>query len=277
MASVFDQDAIEAFGRDGFIFARKLFDAEEVELLRRAMEEDPEVLRHILVRRDGLGGGTRIALWNRPGDSVYGLAARSERMVDTAEALLGGPVYHYQSKLTAKEAGGGGAWEWHQDYGYWYYNGCLFPQLVSCMVALDRSDRDNGCLQFLKGSHLMGRADHVQLTPEQNCIDPDVVAVAEARLERVYAELDPGDAVFFHCNMFHRSDQNVSDRRRYTLIICYNRVDNDTWKRDDDRFYVPLDKVADATLREAGLRFADGANAEHFTSAPYVPKVREAS
>ena len=277
MASVFDQDAIEAFGRDGFIFARKLFDAEEVELLRRAMEEDPEVLRHILVRRDGLGGGTRIALWNRPGDSVYGLAARSERMVDTAEALLGGPVYHYQSKLTAKEAGGGGAWEWHQDYGYWYYNGCLFPQLVSCMVALDRSDRDNGCLQFLKGSHLMGRADHVQLTPEQNCIDPNVVAAAEARLEHVYAELDPGDAVFFHCNMFHRSDQNLSPRRRYTLIICYNRVDNDTWKRDDDRYYVPLDRVPDAAVKQAGLRFASGGNEEHFTSAPYVPKVREAS
>lgn len=274
MASILTAADVEAFQRDGFVFARGLFNGAETDLLRRAMEEDPAVQEHVLVRRDGLGGGTRIALWNRAGDSVYGMAARSERMVDTAEALLGGPVYHFQSKLTAKEAGGGGAWEWHQDYGYWYYNGCLFPQLVSCMVALDRSDRGNGCLQFLRGSHLMGRADHVQLTPEQNCIDPQVVAAAEARLERVYAELDPGDAVFFHCNMFHRSDQNVSERRRYTLIICYNRTDNDTWKRDDDRYYVPLEKVPDSAVMEAGLKFAGGDNAEHFTGAPYVPKVR---
>ena len=103
------------------------------------------------------------------------MAARAEKMAHTAEAIIGSEVYHFQSKLTAKEPFTGGAWEWHQDYGYWYYNGCLFPHLVSCMVALDRSDRGNGCLQFLAGSHLMGRADHVQLTPEQNCIDPDVV------------------------------------------------------------------------------------------------------
>jgi len=143
------------------------------------------------------------------------------------------------------------------------------------MVALDRSDRGNGCLQFLTGSHLMGRADHVQLTREQNCIHPDVVGAAEQRLEREYAELDPGDAVFFHCNTFHRSDQNRSARRRWTLIICYNRVDNDTWKRDDDRYYVPLEKVPDAAVRESGLRFADGSGQEHFTSRPYVPEVAQ--
>lgn len=273
MSAVFSEHEIAAFQRDGYAYARALFDAREVELLRRAMEDDPAVREHMLDRADGEGGATRIALWNRAGSSVYGLAARSRRMVDSAQALLGGEVYHYQSKLTAKNPHGGGAWEWHQDFGYWYYNGCLFPQLVSCMVALDRSDRDNGCLQFLRGSHLMGRADHVQLTPEQNCIDPDVVRAAQQRLQHVYAELDPGDAVFFHCNTFHRSDQNRSDRRRWTLIICYNRVDNDTWKRDDDRYYVPLEKVDDAAILAAGLRFADGSNQEHFTSTPYVPAV----
>lgn len=267
----------EAFDRDGYVTVKSLFDAEEMDLLRRAMEEDPAVRDHILIRADRHGGGTRIALWNRAGNSVYGLAARSARMVDTAEALLGGPVYHFQSKLTAKDAGGGGAWEWHQDYGYWYYNGCLYPRLLSCMIALDRADRDNGCLQFLRGSHLLGRADHVKLTDEQNCIDPDVVAAAEQRLENVHAELDPGDAVFFHCNMFHRSDQNLSETRRWTLIICYNRIDNDTYKTGDDRYYVPLDKVGDGAIKAAGLRFADGSNEEHFTETPYVPDVaREA-
>jgi len=269
-------DQISAFAEDGYLIVRNLFDAEEVALLRRAMEEDPSVRDHMLVRADGEGGGTRIALWNRAGDSVYGLAARSQRMVGAAEALLGGPVYHFQSKLTAKDAGGGGAWEWHQDYGYWYHNGCLWPRLLSCMIALDRTDRDNGCLQFLKGSHHLGRVEHVQITPEQNGIDPARVTAAEARLEKVHAELDPGDAVIFHCNMFHRSDQNRSDRRRWTLIVCYNRVDNDTLTRDDDRYYVKLERVPDGAIKEAGLRFASPGNAEHFASRPYVPPVRAA-
>lgn len=270
-------DEVAAFERDGYLILRGLFDAGEVDLLGRAMQEDPVVQEHILVRRDGEGGGTRIALWNRAGDSVYGMAARCERMVSAAEALLGGPVYHYQSKLTAKDAGGGGAWEWHQDYGYWYYNGCLYPRLLSCMIALDRTDRGNGCLQFLKGSHHLGRCEHVQITKEQNGIDPARVAAAEQRLDRVYAELDPGDVVIFHCNMFHRSDQNRSDRRRWTLIICYNRVDNDTLTRDDDRYYVPLDRVPDGALKQAGLKFAAAGNAEHFASKPYVPDVQTAS
>ena len=274
MACMLSAAEIQRFEDDGFVVIRQLFDDEETALLRGAMEEDPEVQAHSLLRADGEGGATRIALWNRAGDSVYGLAARSERLVDTAQVLLGGPVYHFQSKLTAKDAGGGGAWEWHQDYGYWYYNGCLFPRLLSVMVALDRTDRENGCLQFLRGSHHIGRAEHVQLTPEQNCIDPDIVRVAKQRLERVYAELDPGDAVVFHCNMFHRSDQNLSSRRRWTYIVCYNRVDNDTWKRDGDRYFVPLDKVGDEAIKAAGLRPADGS--EHFTSRPYVPDVAKA-
>ncbi len=53
-------------------------------------------------RRDGEGRSTRIALWNRASDCVYGLAARARRMANTS-ALLGGPVHHTQSKLTAKE------------------------------------------------------------------------------------------------------------------------------------------------------------------------------
>ncbi len=266
-------EQVAAFERDGYLILRGLFDAEEVGLLRTAMEQDPSVRDHMLVRADGEGGGTRIALWNRAGDSVYGLAARSARMVDAAEALLGGPVYHFQSKLTAKDAGGGGAWEWHQDYGYWYYNGCLYPRLLSCMIALDRTDRENGCLQFLKGSHHLGRVEHVQITKEQNGIDPARVAAAEARLEKVHAELDPGDTVIFHCNMFHRSDQNRSERRRWTLIVCYNRVDNDTLTRDDDRYYVPLERVPDGAIKAAGLKFAAPGNDEHFTSSPYVPQV----
>lgn len=277
MACILTPAQIEGFHRDGYTIVRGLFDAEETGLLRRSMEEDPKVQDHVLVRADGEGGGTRISLWNRAGDSVYGLAARSERLVDTAEELLGGPVYHFQSKLTAKDPGGGGAWEWHQDYGYWYYNGCLFPRLLSCMVALDRTDKENGCLQFLKGSHQIGRVEHVQLTKEQNGIDPAVLSAAEQRLERVHAELDPGDAVIFHCNQFHRSDQNRSDKRRWTLIICYNRVDNDTYTKIDDRYFVPLDKVPDSAIKQAGLKFASDGNEEHFTSKPYVPDVEKAS
>jgi ectoine hydroxylase len=267
---------VARYHEDGFVFLRKLFDDRETDLLRRAMEQDPAIRDHSLLRADQEGGATRISLWNRAGDSIYGLAARSERVVDTAEALIGEPVYHFQSKLTAKEPRVGGAWEWHQDYGYWYYNGCLEPKMLSIMIALDRTDAENGCLKVVRGSHKLGRLDHVQLTPGQNTTDPERMPHILAKHETVDCVLEPGDAVIFHGNTLHRSDQNRSDRRRWTFLCCYNAVSNDTFKKDDDRYYVPLEKVDDGAILRAGLKFADP-TAEHFTSKPYVPKVKAAT
>ena len=276
MVSVLTPEEVAAYHEDGLIFLRGLFDAEETELLRRAMEEDPAIQDHSLLRADQEGGATRISLWNRAGDSVYGLAARCEKVVDTAEALIGEPVYHFQSKLTAKDPRGGGAWEWHQDYGYWYYNGCVEPKMLSFMIALDHTDAENGCLKLVKGSHKLGRLDHVQVTPEQNTADPRHMPRILETHEVVDCVLAPGDAVVFHGNTLHRSDQNRSDKRRWTFLCCYNAVSNDTVTKDDDRYYVPLDKVDNDALKRAGLTFASG-NTEHFTSKPYVPDVKKAS
>lgn len=276
MASVLSEAQQQAYHDDGFTIVRNVFSDAETDLLRRAMEEDPKVAAHSLIRPDTEGGGTRISLWNRAGDSVYGMAARCERIVDTAEQLIGEPVYHYQSKLTAKDPYGGGAWEWHQDYGYWYYNGCLRPDMLSMMIALDRSDRNNGCLQVVRGSHKLGRIDHLQVSEKQNSADPARLEHIVARHEVVHCELDPGDVLIFHSNTLHRSDQNRSPNRRWTLLVCYNAVSNDTITKVDDRYYVPLEKVSDDAILAAGLKFAAGDD-EHFASQAFVPEAKSAS
>ena len=92
MVSRLTPQNIANYHEDGLIFVRGLFDAEETDLLRRAMEEDPAIAAHSLLRADQQGGATRISLWNRAGDSVYGLAARARKVVDIAETLIGEPV-----------------------------------------------------------------------------------------------------------------------------------------------------------------------------------------
>jgi ectoine hydroxylase-related dioxygenase (phytanoyl-CoA dioxygenase family) len=88
-----------------------------------------------------------MALWNRPAEDVYGTVSRLPKVVDTLEHLLGDEVYHYHSKMVIKEPFTGGSFCWHQDYGYWYLNGCLFPDMASVMVAVDPNTKENGCLQ----------------------------------------------------------------------------------------------------------------------------------
>ena len=167
-----------------------------------------------------------MAAWNHPDDSIYGVTARSYKLVDTMEDLLGGEVYHYHSKITAKEPFEGGAWEWHQDYGYWYNNGCIYPDMGSCLIAVDRASKANGCLQGLRGSHSIGRVEHVAIG-DQTGADPARVEAAKLRHELVYCEMEPGDALFFHANLLHRSDANTSEHPRWSLICCYNTKHND--------------------------------------------------
>ncbi len=147
----------------------------------------------------------------------------------------------------------GGAWAWHQDYGYWYHNGCLYPLMASVSIAVDPATRENGCMQILKSSHHMGRVDH-QLVGGQTGADLEVVNAACERLELVYCELEPGDALFFHCNVLHRSDQNRSADPRWSLICCYNAARNDPFKDSHHPRYSPLAKVADSAIVETGAR-----------------------
>ena len=247
-----------AFARDGFVIKRGYFAADEVALMRAMIETDPAIQRNVLKIADSEGGATALALWNHPGNDVFGAVARSMRLAGGAEALLGGEAYHYHSKLTMKMPGHGGRWEWHQDYGYWYQNGCLFPDMLSVAVAVDPQTRANGCMQMLEGSHLMGRIEHGRVAGQTGA-DVERVERAMERLELVHCEMQPGDAVFFHANTLHASAANTTDKPRRLLICCYNKATNDPYKAHHHPQYAPLEKLPDAAVREAGLRRADEA------------------
>lgn len=250
-------DVLQDYERDGFVVAKRMFDAEEIELLRRAAKEDRELDQHSFGKGDGEGGTVRLSLWNHPGDTIYGMFARCETIVSSAEKILGGEVYHYHSKMIMKDARVGGAWAWHQDYGYWYQNGVLFPLLTSAFIAVDPASKENGCMQVLKGSHQLGRIDHV-LTGDQAGADMERVREAEKVLDLVYVEMDPGDVLFFHANLLHRSDQNRSEKPRWSMICCYNAARNNPYKEHHHPRYTPLSKVPDSAIRQAGLRrFSD--------------------
>ncbi len=228
---------------------RRLFDDAEMTKLLDYARDDPALREGAYERLDGSGGRSKLALWNHPGEDLYSMFSRSPRIVDRMEQLLEGEVYHYHTKMMLKEPLVGGAWEWHQDYGYWYHNGCLFPLLASCLVAVDRATRENGCLQVLRGSHLMGRVEHTKIG-DQTGADPERVAEAMRRLELIYLEAEPGDAIFFHCNLLHRSDQNRSPHSRWSLICCYNAARNDPYCESRHPRYTPLSRVSDSAIKD---------------------------
>jgi ectoine hydroxylase len=247
-ARTFTTDELALYDRDGYLLVRGLFDARETAGLLDFARNDPRLQAEAYARKDSTGLETRLALWNEPTNDLYGLFSRAPRIVDRMEQLLGGEVYHWHTKMMLKEPRVGGAWEWHQDYGYWYHNGCLYPLLASCLIAVDRADRENGCLQVLRGSHRIERIDHGR-TGEQAGAAAEQVAAAVERHELVYVEANSGDALFFHCNLLHRSDANRSERPRWSLICCYNAARNSPYKESRHPAYSPLAKTSDDAIQ----------------------------
>lgn len=246
------------FDRDGYVIVPNLLTDSESNLLRRIARLDRELESQRTSRADGEGGSVDLVVSNDlPADSIYGAIVRMQPLVDAMELLLEDEVYHYHHKMILKEPRVGGAWTWHQDYGYWYNNGCLFPDMASCMIAVDKATRENGCLQVLKGSHKMGRIDHGK-RGDQTGAEEERIAAAVDRLELVHVELDPGSAVIFHGNTLHRSDQNVSDHPRWAFICCYNTKHNDPWKDSKHPRYSYLDRWPREKIGEVAESQLDG-------------------
>src|SRR3546814_13873760 len=157
-----------------------------------------------------------------------------------------------------KEPRVGGAWEWHQDYGYWYKNQFMFPdQLVSVMIALTPANKENGCLQVIKGSHKMGRVNH-GFAGDQVGADMVMVENALKTMELVCCELQPGDALLFHPNLLHRSEANLSDSPRWSVISVYVSQSNSAYNAETHSRKNPVSVVPDDAILKA--KTADSEN-----------------
>jgi ectoine hydroxylase len=228
-----------------------LFDAEEMNGLVAAFEEDDAIAKRPWAVADGLGGHTEIALWNAPDEDVFGAVARSNRLVSIARALLGDEVYHYHSKINSKRPQSGGTWVWHQDYGYWYDNACLHPDMLTVAVPLSPMNRANGCLQVIPGSNRMGRIGHGRVG-QQTGADRDRVEAILDRVDAVAFEAEPGDVMFFHCNTLHTSEPNRSDEVRNLLLVAYNTRHNDPYRPGHHPGYTPLEVLPDEEIKSRG-------------------------
>jgi ectoine hydroxylase len=253
MSYAMTSDDIESFHRDGYIITPKAFSKEQMNLLLKTTKSDLGLMQGAWDMPDAQGRKSKLKLWNFAGEDLYGMFSRCETIVSNVERLLGEKVYTFHNKIMMKEPLVGGAWEWHQDYGYWYHDKILAPDLISVMVAIDRATKENGCLQVLKGSHKLGRLDHGP-AGAQTGADMERVEAARKRCELVYVELAPGDACFFHCNTLHGSAANESAHPRWSMICCYNSVHNAPYEEDTPRGrdYSPINIVPDSRILEMG-------------------------
>jgi ectoine hydroxylase-related dioxygenase (phytanoyl-CoA dioxygenase family) len=136
------------------------------------------------------------------------------RLVSIVEALMGQPSRLMQTMLYFKPPGSRGQ-SFHQDNLY-----LRMTPVVAAWLALDPCDEENGAMEMVRGSHLMGllpeeKADtDLSFTDNQTVIPP--------YLKKDLIDLQPGDAVFFHGMTIHGSMPNrTADRFRRSFICHY--------------------------------------------------------
>jgi ectoine hydroxylase-related dioxygenase (phytanoyl-CoA dioxygenase family) len=203
----------------------ELFSEAEVAAMLREVEGGQRVAQTARGNADSSGRKAGIAIWHELGDDIWAAASTHPRIVNNVRILMREEIAFFHGKVMLKEAKSGGAWEWHQDYGYWYEQGFVFPRMMSAFVALDEATVENGCLQVLKGSHLLGRLEHGKVG-QQTGTNTERIAQIEPLFERVHCTMKPGSVLFFHCNLLHTSAPNDSDFPRRSFIICYNALAN---------------------------------------------------
>lgn len=250
--SPFSENQLKQYNRDGYLIVRGFCSRPEIDKLYSVALADSAMKNNAMDLNDQTGKKTRLSLWFTPGNDPFGYLVRSEKMVHGVAQFLDSesPVCHFHSKLMQKEPKVGGAWEWHQDYGYWYKNQFIYPdQLMSVMVALTEANKENGCLQVIKGSHKLGRVNH-GFAGEQVGADMVMVDNALKTMELVYCELEQGDALFFHSNLLHRSAANLSDRPRWSIIACYNSQSNIAYQETSTAWKIPVSIVPNEAIME---------------------------
>ncbi|WP_375444780.1 phytanoyl-CoA dioxygenase family protein [uncultured Fibrella sp.] len=261
---------VQQYNEDGYLIIKSFLNVDEAEKLYNVAIEDSAVSQNAINVNDSSGKRSKLSLWYKPGNDVFGLLTRSQQLVDSVDKLLDrnadgsqDGVCHFHSKLMQKEPRVGGAWEWHQDYGYWYKNEFLLPdQMMSVMVAITDANQENGCLQVIKGSHKMGRVEH-GFAGEQVGASQRYVDLALKTMELVFVELKAGDVLFFHSNILHRSEANLSDKARWSIISCYNRESNFGYNESSSSSssVTPIDVVPnEALLTWEASSLADGAD-----------------
>jgi hypothetical protein len=220
-------DEVDFFNENGFLGGIKMLDDRQLDILRNELTQisdpghpgneffyefhsnestDPSTILFHALGAWRISPGLHDVLWN-------------PRFLVAASQLLGDrPVRFWHDQLFWKPAKQGGVVAWHQDYSYWTRTKPVAH--LTCWCGLDDATKENGCLQYIPGSHKWGLLPKPVIAGELEGIKDFLNDEQKKQFERPrFAELKAGEAVFHHPLTLHGSGANTSPRPRRAFVI----------------------------------------------------------
>ena len=116
-----------------------------------------------------------------------------------------------------KPAKDGAATPWHQDEAYW--DPAYEHRGLSIWIPLQPATLENGCMQFVPGSHHLGVQPHQLINPDSHGLELQSLELVE---EAVACPLPPGGATIHFSRTLHYAGPNTSTEPRRALIMGFN-------------------------------------------------------
>ncbi|MDQ6674146.1 MAG: phytanoyl-CoA dioxygenase family protein [Chloroflexota bacterium] len=139
--------------------------------------------------------------------------ATHPRLRAIVDALIGPGSRLIQDMALLKPPFRGSEKPWHQDAAY--FDWTPLGGVVGTWIAVDEATIDNGRMQIIPGSHLLGPAPHFHVRDCQ--LADQRVQVADA----VTIPLQPGGVLFFSGLLHHGTPPNMTAARRRALQFHY--------------------------------------------------------
>ena len=205
---------IEFFNQNGYLKGFRIFNEDDVSANRHYFDR-------LLANLDPGKNSYSINGYHNRCRGIYDLV-KNPLILEYVQELLGPHFVCWGTHYFCKMPGDGKAVSWHQDAHYWP----LTPsKTVTVWIAIDDADRENGCMQFIPGSHLNGEVTHRASAPSENNVLYRTAEETEIRGEPVDVELKAGELSLHSDLLLHGSPPNTSNRRRCGLTMRYATTD----------------------------------------------------
>lgn len=221
------KEQVVFFNEHGYLAGIKMLEEDQIEKLRNELSEladvnhpghqlfyefhtnesiDPDTILFHALGAWRITEGFHDVLWN-------------PRFLMAASQLLGDkPVRFWHDQLFSKPAKKGGVVAWHQDYSYWTRTKPIAH--LSCWCGLDDTTKENGCLQYIDGSHQWGLFPKPVIAGELQGIKDYLNEDQKKQFATPqYAEVKAGEAIFHHSLTLHGSGENKSEKPRRAFVI----------------------------------------------------------
>ncbi len=231
-------EQVDFFNTQGYLAGIKMLDEDQVERLRNELSGfiQPDHPGHGLFyefHSNELADPSRILFhalgaW-RITEGFHDVLWNPRFLVAASQLLGNTPVRFWHDQLFYKPAKTGGVVAWHQDYSYWTRTKPLAH--LTCWCGLDDSTKENGCVQYIPGSHRWGLLPKPALAGDLHGINDFLDDEQKKQFANPqHAEVKAGEAIFHHPLTLHGSGENKSNypRRAFVINVFADGVNSDS-------------------------------------------------